>query len=115
MAARSAAVRQSVSNAAARAPAAATRNSTRTAGGSAPRAAPSVSSSRDASVGRMINATNSEELSVMIRVSGRNLMNSPISPGQKASGTNAARVVAVEAMIGVETSPVAKRAAATPS
>ena len=51
----------------------------------------------------------------MIRVSGRYFMNSPTSPGQNASGRNAARVVAVEAMIGVETSPVAKRAAATPS
>ena len=50
----------------------------------------------------------------MIRVSGRYFMNSPTMPGQNASGTNAARVVAVEAMMGVETSPVANRAAATP-
>jgi hypothetical protein len=34
-------------------------------------------------------------------------MNSPTSPGQKSSGAKAARVVAVAAMTGIATSPVA--------
>ena len=59
----------------------------------------------------MTRATNSDELRVMISVSGRYFMNSPTMPGQNASGTKAARVVAVDAMIGVDTSPVANRAA----
>ena len=38
-------------------------------------------------------------------------MNSPTMPGQKASGANAARVVAVAAVTGIATSPVASLAA----
>ncbi len=38
-------------------------------------------------------------------------MNSPTSPGQKSSGAKAASVVAVAAMIGSATSPVAFLAA----
>ncbi len=73
--------------------------------------ASSVSSMRDANAGRITSATNSEELSVMISVSGRNFMNSPTMPGQNAIGRNAASVVAVDAMIGTATSPVAYFAA----
>ena len=51
------------------------------------------------------NATKSEEDKTVIKVSGKYFMNSPKSPGQNASGKNAARVVAVEAMIGKATSP----------
>ncbi len=51
----------------------------------------------------------------MISVSGRYFMNSPTMPGQKVIGKNAARVVAVDAMIGTATSAVAYFAARTRS
>ena len=43
----------------------------------------------------MTNATKSEDDSTMISVNGRYCMNSPMMPGQMASGRKAARVVAV--------------------
>ena len=58
-----------------------------------------------ASTGLTNRATNKEEESTIISVIGRNFMNSPIKSFQKSSGTNAATVVAVEAIIAVATSP----------
>ena len=59
------------------------------------------------SVGTMTSATKSELVSVMMSVSGRYFMNSPSVPGQNSSGVNAASVVAVAAITGTATSPVA--------
>ena len=55
--------------------------------------------------GLITKATNNDEPSVMIKVMGKNFMNSPIIPGQKARGKKAANVVAVEEIIGIATSP----------
>ena len=49
--------------------------------------------------------TNNEDPRTMIRVIGKNFINSPIIPGQKAREMNAAKVVAVELIIGKATSP----------
>ena len=51
-------------------------------------------------MGTKIRAISSEAARVAISVIGRYFMNSPTTPGQNSSGMNAARVVAVEAMIG---------------
>ena len=66
-------------------------------------------------VGTMTSATKSELVSVTMRVLGRKPMNSPTSPGQKRSGAKAASVVAVAAMMGTATSPVAFLAASVRS
>ena len=50
--------------------------------------------------GLITKATKSEEPNVIISVIGRYFMNSPIIPGQKASGRKAAKVVAVDDIIG---------------
>ena len=52
------------------------------------------------SVGTNSKAMNSDADKVMNRVIGRNFMNSPMIPGKKIMGPNAANVVAVDAMIG---------------
>ena len=54
-----------------------------------------------------IKATKSDELSTIISVIGKYFINSPMIPDQKANGKNAARVVAVEAIIGIAISPTA--------
>jgi hypothetical protein len=46
-----------------------------------------------------------------MKVMGRYFMNSPIMPGQKSSGTNTITVAVVAAMIGMVTSPTARRVA----
>ena len=51
------------------------------------------------------NATNNEDESTIIKVIGKNFMNCPIIPGHNAKGTKAAKVVAVDAIIGMATSP----------
>ena len=51
-------------------------------------------------VGTKIKAMSKDAANVAIRVIGRNFMNSPTMPGQKSKGRKAAKVVAVEAMIG---------------
>ena len=61
--------------------------------------------------GLMISATKSEADSVTMSVSGMLRMNSPMMPGQKSMGANAATVVAVEATTGPPTSAVPRRAA----
>ncbi len=81
-----------------------------------PRVSPGLSSpsgrmNSEQRVGLITTATNSEELRVMISVSGKNAMNSPTIPGQKAKGANAATVVVVAAITGIATSPVASFAA----
>ena len=58
------------------------------------------------STGFTTNATNRDEESTIISVIGRYLKNSPIKLGQNINGTNAATVVAVDAIIAVATSPV---------
>ena len=50
-------------------------------------------------------------MSTIIKVMGKYFMNSPIIPSHKASGKNAASVVAVEAIIGIAISPTASFAA----
>ena len=45
-------------------------------------------------------ATMSDDPNTMDRVMGKKIMNSPMVPGQKPSGTKAAMVVAVEMMMG---------------
>ena len=57
------------------------------------------------STGLMTNATNNEEPNTVINVIGNQNINSPIIPGQTAKGRNAANVVAVEAIMGIATSP----------
>ena len=54
--------------------------------------------------GFITNATNRDDDRTTIKVYGRNFINSPIIPGQRANGMNAARVVAVEVIIGIATS-----------
>ena len=51
-------------------------------------------------VGTKINAIINEAERTATKVIGRNFMNSPTIPGQKISGKKAARVVAVDAIIG---------------
>ncbi len=63
--------------------------------------------------GLITNATKSEEPNTMINVIGKNFINSPIIPGQNANGRKAANVVAVEAIIGMATSPTPYFAAST--
>ena len=58
-----------------------------------------------AKTGLITNATNKEEARTIINVMGKNFINSPIIPGHKASGMNAATVVAVDDIIGQATSP----------
>ena len=55
--------------------------------------------------GLMTSATNSDEDKTTINVIGKYFMNSPNNPGQSANGMNAAKVVAVDAMMGHATSP----------
>ena len=50
--------------------------------------------------GRKISAVNRDAISTKISVSGRYDMNSPLTPGQSSIGRKAARVVAVEDMMG---------------
>jgi hypothetical protein len=52
-------------------------------------------------VGTKIRAIARLAVRVAIRVIGRYFMNSPTIPGQKSSGRKAARVVAVEEMMGI--------------
>ena len=59
----------------------------------------------------MTSATNNEELRTIISVMGNHCINFPIIPSHKISGKNAARVVAVEAIIGKATSPTPSFAA----
>ena len=61
--------------------------------------------------GLITRATNSEELSTIISVIGKYFMNSPIMPGQIARGRKAAKVVAVDAIMGRATSPTPNFAA----
>ena len=56
--------------------------------------------------GVITKATNKEEPKTIINVMGKYCMNSPIIPGHNANGTKAAKVVAVEAIIGHATSPI---------
>ena len=51
-------------------------------------------------VGTNNSAISSDAVSTAISVIGRYFMNSPMTSGQNASGTNAASVVQVDAMIG---------------
>ena len=60
---------------------------------------------KEISIGLIIRATNSEELKTIIKVIGSHCMNFPTIPSHKISGKNAARVVAVDAIIGNATSP----------
>ena len=53
----------------------------------------------------LARATKSDDPRVIIRVIGKNFMNSPIIPGQNTIGRNAARVVDVDAITGMATSP----------
>ena len=53
------------------------------------------------------SATNSEEDSTIIKVTGRYDINSPIKLSQNNRGKNAANVVAVDEIMGIATSPVA--------
>ena len=55
--------------------------------------------------GFITKATNNDDPKTMMSVIGKKNINSPISPGQTISGEKAARVVAVEAIIGQATSP----------
>src|SRR5690554_6745886 len=61
--------------------------------------------------GLITKATNREEARTMIRVMGRNFMNSPMISSQNASGRKAERVVKVEVIIGQATSPTPSFAA----
>ena len=54
--------------------------------------------------GLIASATNKDELNTIIKVKGRYFMNSPIIPGHRARGINAATVVAVDDIIGHATS-----------
>lgn len=58
-----------------------------------------------AKTGFITNAINKEDPKTIISVKGKYFINSPIIPGQSAKGTKAAKVVAVDAIIGKATSP----------
>ena len=60
----------------------------------------------DIITGLITNATNKEDKRVTIIPIGRKLINFPVRPGQKASGTKTARVVAVDVIIGIAISPI---------
>ena len=51
-------------------------------------------------VGTKTNAISNDAVKVAISVIGKYFINSPIIPGQNISGAKAAKVVAVEAIIG---------------
>ena len=61
---------------------------------------------REVKTGLITKATKSEEERTIIKVIGKYFKNSPMIPGQINSGIKAAKVVAVEAIIGKATSPV---------
>ncbi len=61
--------------------------------------------------GIRISATNNEDDKTMINVFGKKLIKVPIIPGQNNKGTNAANVVAVDAIIGQAISPTPSLAA----
>ena len=63
--------------------------------------------------GLMTKATNKEDDNTIINVMGRYFMNSPMISSQNAKGRKAARVVAVDVMIGQATSPTPSFAALT--
>ncbi len=50
--------------------------------------------------GTKINAIASDAVNVAINVMGRNFMNSPTTPGQNNKGRKAAKVVAVDEIMG---------------
>ena len=60
---------------------------------------------KEVKTGLITNATNKELDNTIIKVIGRYFMNSPMMSFQKINGKKAARVVAVEAIIGIATSP----------
>ena len=55
--------------------------------------------------GFITKPTKREDPRTRINVIGRYFINSPKMPGQRANGTNAAKVVAVDAIMGHATSP----------
>ena len=61
--------------------------------------------------GTISRATTRDEVNTTIRVMGRCFMNSPMISFQNTNGKNAARVVAVEAIMGMAISPTARQAA----
>src|SRR5690606_22852290 len=61
--------------------------------------------------GLITKATKRDEDKTMIKVMGRNFINSPMISSQKANGRNAERVVSVEVIIGHATSPTPSLAA----
>ena len=63
--------------------------------------------------GIITRATNSDDARTIIKVSGMYDINSPIILFQKSRGKKAARVVAVDDIIGIATSPVACLAASS--
>src|SRR5690554_4126031 len=71
----------------------------------------SIPINSEVSTGLITKATNREEDNTIIKVMGRNFMNSPIISSQKASGKNAESVVNVEVMMGQATSPTPSLAA----
>src|SRR5690554_1809937 len=71
----------------------------------------SIFINKEVSTGLMTKATKREDDKTMIKVMGRNFMNSPMMSSQKANGKNAARVVNVEVIIGQATSPTPSFAA----
>src|SRR5690554_3413631 len=66
---------------------------------------------KEVSTGLITKATNKEEERTMIRVMGRNFINSPMISSQNASGKKADTVVNVEVIIGQATSPTPSFAA----
>jgi hypothetical protein len=65
--------------------------------------------------GLMTKATNKEDPKTIIKVMGKYFINSPIIPGHNIRGTNAAKVVAVDAIIGHATSLTPRLAASKDS
>ena len=66
---------------------------------------------KEVRTGLITKATKRDEDKTMIKVMGRNFINSPMMSSQKASGKNAERVVRVEVIIGQATSPTPSFAA----
>ena len=68
---------------------------------------------KEVKTGLITKATNNELDSTIIKVIGKYFMNSPIMSFQNIKGKNAAKVVAVDAIIGTATSPTPSLEAVT--
>ena len=67
---------------------------------------PSIFIKYEIKTGLITRATNKDDNRVTIIPIGRKLINFPVNPGQNAKGTNTAKVVPVDVIIGSAISPI---------